>query len=291
MTVEAIAAAPVVPSAPITPAPAAPPIVAVPPAPAAPVAAPQAPAAQPAASTSEQDPSWLPKRLDEAKAAAKRELLKELGAEDPRDIKAALADLHAKREAEKSEIQKLTEKAAALATKATRADELEQVLSARAKREMAGLSEARRNAVIALAGDDPALRIKTIDALRPSWEEAEAQAREAAAAAQAAAIAAAAAPVILPATPAPAAPQTPAVAPAAVPAPALAPAPPAPPAPLPAPLNTAPAATAPAPSVPPVENHLAVYEALKNHQPFRAAKYRIAHHAAIEAAEKARSGG
>jgi hypothetical protein len=34
-----------------------------------------------------------------------------------------------------------------------------------------------------------------------------------------------------------------------------------------------------------------VYEALKRHQPFRAAAYRMQHEASIRAAEQARSGG
>lgn len=228
----------VVQPAPVTPP--ATPVVAAPPV--APVAA--APVVAPAPDAPPQtDPAWLNPRLEQAKRAAQAALLAELGVEDPAAAKALLAAAKAAEEAQKTELQKARDEAAALKPKAARAAQLEQTIKSRADIELAGLTEAQRAAVTAVAGDDSAKVLSTIDALKPTW------------------VSAAPAPVATPA-PAPAAqPAPPAAAPPAAPA---IPAPPA---------NTSPAPTAPTSGNVSPPDRKAEYQALKVKNPIAAAAY------------------
>jgi hypothetical protein len=118
-----------------------------------------------APSTPEADPLWLAGRLEQAKRA----LLREMGVDKPDDVKAALADLKARKDAEKSEQERIAAKLADLESKAKRADALEAVVAIRATAELAGLSEVQRSTVLGLAGDDPASQLRHIEALRPTW--------------------------------------------------------------------------------------------------------------------------
>lgn len=200
-------------------APAAPSVSA---APTAPVVAPSvvspAPAASSPAAQSDdgKEPHWLPDRLRRAEDAARKSLLKDLGVEDPKDVKKALADYKAKVEAEKSEIQKALERAQAAESAAKERDVYKAKVESWAMAEFNALTDAQKAAVDALAGDDPLKRANAIEVLRPTWV---------AQAAAAAAVASAAAPV----------------------APVAAPAPPVPP-PIPAPANIAPPVAAPKPT-------------------------------------------
>jgi hypothetical protein len=126
------------------------------------------PAAAPAqpATTPDQDPSWLAGRLERERKA----ILKELGVDSADDVKKALADLKAKREAEKTETQKTAELIADLKRKEERLSSLETAVSVKAKNELALLTETQRKAVEALAPDnDPALVLGAIEALKPTW--------------------------------------------------------------------------------------------------------------------------
>jgi hypothetical protein len=184
---------------------------------------------------------WINTRLERAKAAEREKVLKELGVADVAAAKAIFDAAKAAEEAQKSELQKAKEEAATLRSKAERASVLEQTIKARADLELAGLTEAQRNAVTAIAGDDSARVLNTIDALKATWVAAQPAAQTV-------------------------------VTQTAAPAPAAAPA--APPAAPPPPANTSPAPTAPsgnAPTSPP--DHKAEYLALKAKNPIKAAAY------------------
>lgn len=162
-----------------TPAPAATPAPApsAPSPPATQSAPAPAPAATPATVSAEQqpqapDPTWLNSRLEQAKRSARDAVLKELGVADAAAAKAILEAAKAAEEAQKTELQKAREKAAALESVAQRATVLEQTIKSRADLELASLTEAQRAAVAAVAGDDSARVLATIDALKPTWTSA-----------------------------------------------------------------------------------------------------------------------
>lgn len=197
--------------APATPSSASSPAAAT----AAPAVAPTPPAAPaapiPAPQTDEgKEPHWLPDRLRRTEEAARKALLRELGVEDPKDAKKALADYKARVEAEKSELQKAQERAAALEATAKQAEVYKAKVETWAKAEFDKLTESQKAAVERLAGDDPLKRADAIEVLRPTWA------------------------VAVPA-------QAPAAAPTAAPAPAAPP-------PVPAPATIAPPTGAPRPA-------------------------------------------
>lgn len=119
------------------------------------------------------DPTWLPERLERARATAKAEAiaetLKTLGAESLDVAKARIAKATELEESQKSEIQRLTDKTTALETEAKRAKALDEVVAKHADTELAKLTDDQRDAVKALAGDDKARTLTTIEALRPTW--------------------------------------------------------------------------------------------------------------------------
>lgn len=124
-----------------------------------------APPAAPSAPASEGKPPWLDARLDQARQS----LLKELGFESVEAGKKAATDLHAKLEAEKSDAQKRGELEASLKQERDRSQAMSATLGAYAKGQLSTLTEAQRNAVTAVAGEDPAKQLQTIEALRPTW--------------------------------------------------------------------------------------------------------------------------
>jgi pyruvate dehydrogenase E2 component (dihydrolipoamide acetyltransferase) len=160
-------AAPVAPpsvaaSDPAVPAPAAAAAPAVPtPAPAAPTPATQ--------SDDAKEPHWLAARLQRHEEAARKSLLKELGVEDPKDAKKALADYKARVEAEKSDLQKANERAASNEAAAKERDVYRAKVEAWAKAEFDKLGDAQKAAIERLAGDDPLKRADAIELLRPTW--------------------------------------------------------------------------------------------------------------------------
>lgn len=208
-------------------------------APAAPATPPAAPDAKPHTAAADLPPEALKARLDSAKEAARRELLTELGVSDPKDVKASLAELKTRRDAEKTESERLAARVAELEGKAAKAEHATQVAARRAAAELASLTDAQRAYVAKAAGDDPLRQLETIDTLRETGLL-----------------------TAPPAVPAPA--QTPGAAPAA--------APPTPPA------TTAPTAGAPPPSgtVSPVD-HKATFDSLRKSNPVVAAAYARRH--------------
>jgi hypothetical protein len=214
-------------------------------------------------------PAQLKARLDETRAAAEKrsadQLVATLGV-DLDTAKKLIADAKARDEAQKSEVQKLAEQLAAEKAKNARLTVLEATVEERAGIEFAALDDAQKAAVEKLAGADAAARLRTIDALRPTWAAvAQKAADDAKAAVDKAAEDAAKA--------------------------AEEAAKKAPPAKIPAPANTTPATPPPAPAQPGMPtNHLAVWEQLKTSNPAAAALYRNKHDAAIRAAQRQATG-
>lgn len=135
-------------------------VVAEPPPVAAPPAAPSAPA-------DGQEPHWLAGRLERERKA----VLRDLGIEDPKDAKAALAELKTRRDAEKTAAQLQSEELAALKPQAARVAKLEATIKARADVELAALTDAQRAAVASVAGEDASSVLSAIDALKPTWAQ------------------------------------------------------------------------------------------------------------------------
>ena len=240
-----------------TPAPPAP--VAAPPAPppAAPIVAAPAPLAAPPPPPPAVDadpgdgslPKWVAARLEQAKRVAATEVLRSIGAETPEQAKLAVERAKAAADAEKSAADKAAEATARASALQKERDDLHSTVGVYAAAQLASLSSEQRAAVVALAGDNPAAQLRTLDALRPTWTAATA---------------------------------LPPVSAAPPPAP-----PPAPPLAMPA--NTAPPQGAPPASTPPAQvDHLAVLKTLETTNPIRAARYRTTHAVEIEAASKAR---
>ena len=133
------------------------------------------PAAAPSASGTETDDkiTLTQQRLNERIARAKRsaieDALKEFGVGSIDDAKAAIAKARELEEAKKSEIEKFSERVKALEPEAKRAAELTARLAKYADAELAKLTEAQRDAVLAIAGEDKARALETIEALRPTW--------------------------------------------------------------------------------------------------------------------------
>jgi hypothetical protein len=131
--------------------------------PASPSAA--APAVEPEPPQEGKEPPWLKDRL----ARAERSALKRLGVENEDDAKTALAAHKAKTEADKSAEAKAIEANTKLAAEQARSAELLAAVSATADTELARVTPAQREAVVRLAGDDPAKRLATLRALAPTW--------------------------------------------------------------------------------------------------------------------------
>lgn len=160
--------APAAPAAPTAPPPAA---AAQQPAPAQP-----APAASASAAAPERDPEWITKRVAQAKTSAERDLLKQLGVSSLDDAKAAIADRQAKIEAEKTVAQKAAEYEAELKNVRASNESLVASISTYAKAQLDTLTDPQRDAVVAIAGEDPSKQLTTIEKLRPTWAVAPAAA-------------------------------------------------------------------------------------------------------------------
>lgn len=239
-TTEAVLVAPPAPP----PPPVAPAPVAAPPAP-----PPVAPAPADADPGDGSLPKWVAARLEQAKRVAATEVLRSIGAETPEQAKAAVERAKAAADAEKSAADKAAEATARAALLQKERDDLHSTVGVYAAAQLGALTAEQRAAVVALAGDNPAAQLRTLDALRPTWTAA----------------------------------------PPAGNAPPVAAAPPVAPPPLAAPANTAPPQGAPPAGAPPAQvDHLAVLKTLETTNPIRAARYRTTYASEIEAASKAR---
>lgn len=191
----------------------------------APPVPPPAPAPASAVAGGEDAPAWLPARLQREREAAQRALLADIGVPDLATARARMAE------------------AANAASATARTASLEETIRQRVTVELASLTPEQRTAVTAIAGNDQARVLSTIDQLRPTWGEARGNA-----------------PTAVTTITAPAA-NPPADAP--VPAPPAAP-----------PADTAPGRTAPGGTQPPAQpTHSSQYTALLKDNPFAAAQY------------------
>lgn len=151
------------PNVTVTPSPA--PITVDAPKATTPPAATAVPQATPSAADADKDPQWLGARLERER----QKMLKDLGVESVDDAKKAIADLNAKREAEKTAAEKASAAEAALKSERSRADEMAKTLGTYAKSKLASLTETQRNAVIAIAGEDASKQLSAIETLSPTW--------------------------------------------------------------------------------------------------------------------------
>ena len=193
-------------------------------------------AAAPRVTVDDLPPEALSARLEQVRRAERAAFLAELGVTDPNEVKAALADAKAKAEAQKTDAEKL----AALNLRVAAQSEALTVAVSQAAR---SITAEQKAAVDAIAGNDPAVWMKTYAALAPTWG--------ASVTAQAAPAPAAAQPATQPQA------TTPAATSAATPA------------------STSPSGGAPAPGAPtqsPVD-HAAVRKQLQAINPFAAARY------------------
>lgn len=111
------------------------------------------------------DPAWLAPRLERERS----KVLKDLGVESPEEAKKAIDAARAAAEAQKSDAQKRGELESLLKAERAANQEKAAALDAYAKSQMGALTETQRNAVAAVAGEDPAKQLKTIEALKPTW--------------------------------------------------------------------------------------------------------------------------
>lgn len=104
------------------------------------------------------DPKWIAQRLERHTKA----ILADLGVNDVKDAKEALAELKRRQDAEKSEMERLQSEIATLKAQASRAAALETAVKAQADNELAALTEAQRDFVQGISGNDPARAIQVI---------------------------------------------------------------------------------------------------------------------------------
>lgn len=127
-----------------------------------------APAAQPDAPPPG-DPNWLAPRLEQAKRTAENAILAQIGVKDAAEAKAALDAHKAALDAAKTEAERVAARIAEGDAAKARAAILETAVGTHADSELAKLDDAKRAAVVAIAGDDKAAQLRAIAALAPTW--------------------------------------------------------------------------------------------------------------------------
>jgi hypothetical protein len=132
-------------------------------------AAPAAPALPP---PGEEYKSMTPEafraRLADAEAAGEKRLLKALGVEKLEDVKGAFAKLKDIENANLTATERMKKQLEELTPKAARADALLPIVEMHAKLEFDRLPPALQKYVQSIAGDDPAARLRAINAARES---------------------------------------------------------------------------------------------------------------------------
>ncbi len=116
------------------------------------------------------EPHWLNARLERERAS----MLKKFGFESVEDAQASAVELKAKREADKTAAEKAAEATAQLKKSQTKEKALTEAVSEFASLQMTTLSAEQKAAVALIAGEDPALQLKAIAALAPTWVKPEA---------------------------------------------------------------------------------------------------------------------
>lgn len=120
-------------------------------------------------------PDALKARIDAAKATGRTEVLRELGVTDTAQLKAALESIAAAEAAKKTEAEKFAELSTKAQQQQARLTQYEQAVATVWEAEAAKLTAEQSKAVTDIAGDDVALRVRTLNVLRPTWASANAQ--------------------------------------------------------------------------------------------------------------------
>lgn len=115
-----------------------------------------------------EDHAWVAERLEREQ----RKLLKELGVENLDEAKAALKEIKARKDADKSHELKAQELEQKLAKSTEHGEKLSSSLKTFASAKLASLTPEQQAAVKAIAKSDPALQLETIEALAPTWATA-----------------------------------------------------------------------------------------------------------------------
>lgn len=117
--------------------------------------------------TDGQEPPWLAARLSRAENA----VLRKLGIDPSKteDAKEALAAYRAKIEKDKTDLDKANEKARLVPDLTKERDDLKATVTGYAVVELAKLAPEQKAAVLAIAGEDPAKQLTTVNALRATW--------------------------------------------------------------------------------------------------------------------------
>lgn len=113
----------------------------------------------------EGEPSWLAARLQRAQDAARKQLLAEMGIEDPLKAKQLIADAIQRQQDEMTEAQKAQARIAELEPKAQQAERIAAALQATVDKRIAALPEEWRDAVPAF--EDPVQTLEWLDKVAP----------------------------------------------------------------------------------------------------------------------------
>lgn len=114
------------------------------------------------------EPTWLPDRLRREADKTRRDLLSEMGIDDPAIVKQLIEEKKAADEAAKSEQQKRDERIAELAKQAESASDLRESLAKYANSVKASLTDDQRAALEAIS-DDPQRQLDALPALQKTW--------------------------------------------------------------------------------------------------------------------------
>lgn len=119
-----------------------------------------------------QEPNWFTRRMEQATKSAASEVLKGLGVESLDAAKEKLLELQKIKDDQLSEQERTQKRIQELEPQAQRAAVLEKSLGVYAQKEMASLTAEQSAAVKAIAGDDHARILETINQLAPTWNSA-----------------------------------------------------------------------------------------------------------------------
>lgn len=106
----------------------------------------------------DKEPSWLAGRLERERKA----LLKDLGVEDVKDVKVALADYKKIKDSEKTELEKYKAENEELKKSTARMTEVEETLKSQSESLLSTITPEQKEALIKVVGSDPAKLIAAI---------------------------------------------------------------------------------------------------------------------------------
>ena len=118
-------------------------------------------------------PPEAPKVVEAKPDPLKATLAELLGNVTPERLREILTTGKAAEEARKTDAEKAAAAKAEAELHRTEATALRALVDAQAKAALAGLSEAQRAAVKAVAGEDPAKVLQTVEAMRATWSKTE----------------------------------------------------------------------------------------------------------------------